>query len=91
MNKGIIVIDIPKYCADCPIEMYNENFYGDHDNFNCPFEYKGYTEGFREERKAEWCPIRPVPERARHTEYCDNGRYGKGWNDCLDELLKDGG
>ena len=34
--------------------------------------------------------IRPVPERARHTEYCDNGRYDKGWNDCLDELLKDG-
>ena len=40
--------------------------------------------------KPDWCPIKPMPERANHEGYCDNGRYDKGWNDCLAELMKDG-
>lgn len=27
---------------------------------------------------------------AHYEDYCDNGRYDKGWNECLDELLNDG-
>ena len=37
-------------------------------------------------KKPNWCPIKPLPERANHENYCDNGRYDKGWNDCLDEI-----
>ena len=36
----------------------------------------------------DWCPIKPVPERACHEEYWDNGRCDKGWNECLEAILK---
>ena len=31
------------------------------------------------------CPIRPLPDKAHHEDYCDNGRYDKGWNECLEK------
>lgn len=34
-----------------------------------------------------WCPIHDAPQKADHPDYCDNGRYDKGWNDCLDQIL----
>lgn len=30
-----------------------------------------------------------LPERANHPDWCDGGRYDKGYNDCIDELLAD--
>lgn len=59
MAKGIIVVDMPERCDDCPLEAYNETFYGDELNHWCPFEYKGYTDDVRGNRRADWCPIKP--------------------------------
>lgn len=87
MAKGIIVVDMPERCDDCPVEAYNETFYGDELNHWCPFEYKGYTDDVRGNRRADWCPIKPMPKRTYHENYCDGGRYDKGWNDCLNEVL----
>lgn len=92
MGKGIIVIDTPKCCADCPIEMYNENFYVDRDNYNCPYEYKGYTGEFRKQKRADWCPIKELPIRLEEVNYpysmSDYQRKGfsRGFNACLDKL-----
>lgn len=77
MSKGIILLDMPENCRDC--------------------EYFGLTCKITEEKcnrynqngKPDWCPIRTLPKRADHEEYCDNGRYDRGWNDCLNEILKD--
>lgn len=33
--------------------------------------------------------MRPPPKRAEYEEHCDNGRYSRGWNDCINEILKD--
>ena len=60
MAKGIIVVDIPERCADCPIEAYDETLYGDELNHHCPFEYKGYTDDVRESGKPDWCPIKSM-------------------------------
>ena len=40
--------------------------------------------------KPDWCPLQDMPERADHPNYCDNGRYDKGWNDCIDQILNGG-
>lgn len=96
MSKGMILIDdIPKCCVTpdgmvkCPMAWNTQ--------FCSKFSPKGLdmTNGEWEEIymlgiKPDWCPIRTMPERANHEEYCDNGRYDKGWNDCLAELMKDG-
>ena len=39
-------------------------------------------------RKQDWCPLKPIPEKANHPDLCDGGRYDKGYNACIDELLK---
>ena len=86
MSKGIIVVDMPERCNQCkfwfakataPIE------------YRCMGEQKNITEKHLNENKPDWCPIKPLPEKAHHEEYCDNGRYGKGWNECIDEMLKE--
>ena len=96
MSKGMILLDdIPECCATpdgmvkCPMAWNTQ--------FCSRFSPKGLdmTNGEWEEIymlgiKPDWCPIRPIPERAYHEDYWDNGRYDKGWNDCLAELMKEG-
>ena len=89
MSKGIVLVDIPEYCGRCPFEVcgggkYYCNIY---ESLNFAMQVTPLTD---RQIKPDWCPIKPVPERAFHEDYCDNGRYDKGWNECLDELLKDG-
>ena len=63
MSKGIIVLDkIPDKCECCPVETHLEHQNGDEYGHSCPFVYAGFTKRFREERRAEWCPIRPMEE-----------------------------
>ena len=87
MAKGIIVLDIPLDCRCCPfIEVSEENhmwcLVSNLDD--CSRIHKMILDEYS---KPDWCQIRPVPERANHENYCDNGRYDKGWNDCLNEVL----
>lgn len=87
MTKGIIVLDMPERCKNC--DFIRESFHG------ACCERKSDEEGLCKEIPIEiirhgkpyWCPINPVPERAHHEDYCDNGRYDKGWNDYLNEVL----
>ena len=87
MSKGIIVVDMPERCKDC--DFIRGDFHGAY----C--ERESDEEGLCKKIPIEiirhgkpyWCPINPIPERARHEDYCDNGRYDKGWNDCLNEVL----
>ena len=77
MEKGIIVVDIPETCGDCPCRHTDDyDFYCKQNGKHVDWE-----------ERPDWCPINPMPERAYHENYCDNGRYDKGWNDCLNEVL----
>lgn len=77
MAKGIIVVDIPDTdCRGCQC-------------FRKQFPFCGAVGRYIEPivgKKPEWCPIKPMPERAYHKDYCDGGRYDKGWNECLDKI-----
>lgn len=77
MTKGIIVVDnIPVICAECHrVEIRGNNLF-------CSECQKLIYNA-----KPDFCPIKPIPQRAHHEDYCDNGRYDKGWNDCLNEVL----
>lgn len=90
MEKGIIVMDMPEKCKDCP---FSSNRIGS-DHYCYILESIGECDAFSYSisideyySKPDWCPIRPLPERACHEDYCDNGRYDKGWNDCLNEVF----
>lgn len=76
MNKGIIVMDMPENCENCSC-CHTDDY-----NYYCKCNGKRVDW----EEKPDWCPIRPMPEKAFHEEFCDNGRYDNGWNDCLREI-----
>ena len=89
MAKGIIVVDIPEKCKYCPfsVNRIGANHYcyivesiGNYDALSHPISMDEYYS------KPDWCPIKPMPERAYHENYCDGGRYDEGWNACIDEI-----
>lgn len=82
MAKGIIVVDIPETCGDSACCQYD----GQYDRY-CGVNGEDLMNIDWNGEKPDWCPIKPMPERAYHENYCDNGRYDKGWNDCLNEVL----
>lgn len=85
MSKSILVIDTPKACADCPC-----HFTRNYGITVCTITDESIFKGEYENLKPDWCPLWDLPERANHPYYFDNGRYDKGWNDCIDEILKGG-
>ena len=91
MAKGIIVLDeIPRSCIECLMcyhatDMSIGKFQYER-LYRCGLEPEDLEQVYLEDichKKPDWCPIIPTPERACHEDYCDNGRYDKGWNDCL--------
>lgn len=85
MAKGIIVVEMPEKCADCPIEVHDETSYGEELCHRCSLKYKGYTGEIRDSGKLDWCPIRPTP-RVKSGDRKYLNEYEKGWNDCVDYL-----
>ena len=83
MSKGIIVVDMPDKCCNCRMGFVNECY----DQFECYF--KPGAEIKPDERKPDWCPIRPIPEKIDRVSLGDM-EYKRGWNDCLKEIMKGG-
>ena len=82
MAKAILVMDMPEQvCQKCTLCYETDN----DDEYLCCATGKLLPDG----EKPDWCPLREFPEKANHPDYCDNGRFDKGWNACLDEILKE--
>ena len=83
MAKAVLVMDMPECCVDCCCGYFER--YAKELNLVC-----GATgEDANNVGKPDWCPLRELPEKANHPDYCDNGRFDKGWNACLDEILEE--
>ena len=95
MSKSIIAIETPENCIECPF------CYKSGEMMVRPYEYRHlYSCRFVPENvedicigdilngKPDWCPLKEL-QKANHPDYCDNGRYDKGWNDCIDEILEE--
>lgn len=81
MSKAVLVLDMPKSCIDCPCHFAEEN-----GMVYCGVMKKGLLSDDIETYKPDWCPLRELPEKAYHEYYCDNGRYDRGWNACIDAI-----
>lgn len=83
MAKDIIVVDMPENCENCLFSMAHAAPL--QDCLYCTVLTMGVIRKIQIKR-LNWCPIKPLPKRAYHENYCDGGRYDKGWNDCLKEI-----
>lgn len=90
MSKGILIMDMPDSCLDCKfcreidegIEVCCEIMDEPDDSSLCRM-IEAYCQC-----RPNWCPIKELPEKMK---YC-NGTYNgevKGWNLCLEEILKE--
>lgn len=93
--KAIAIMDKPKNCEECvfgickyslPLSTHRKAYY-------CQLkEPKGRVAedfDYDEEVHLSNCPLKPMPEKANHPDWCDGGRYDKGYNACIDEILGD--
>lgn len=83
MNKGILVIDIPKTCDVCPISKYTSP---SGIGRICPFAKWNFLEPHL---KPDWCPIKPLPEKIQHKSRQGllQEQVALGWNLCIDDIL----
>ena len=90
MSKAVLVLDeMPTSCDLCPFcEIYEtpsgvmtcNNFLSE--EYGCDVsDYIG--------ARPEGCPLRELPGKVYHENFCDNGRYDRGWNECLDEITRE--
>lgn len=95
MAKGLLVIDIPCTCIECPMcykdEVISLGNFKYEQMYKCKKQPKeienGYLNSYLLIKKPEWCPIkRPEKSRDVTTDF-----YGWGWvdgyNTCIEEIL----
>ena len=103
MNKAILVIDMPKSCADC--KFCDVEYKYDKDALSMGatcflLDDKSCEEKIGESSKQVWkdCPLKEMPSRTTKEYWtCDDGtdRYdakwrkceARGYNACIDEIL----
>lgn len=86
MSKSVLVIDMPKYCIDCPC-----HFADDTGAVICGKESKPLIADDIQTYKPDWCPLRELPEKM---QVCGKypqpdgivPSYKMGWNACLDAI-----
>ena len=76
----MILSKLPEVCDECPLH-YDWEFETEDDGYN-------YKTICVLEREYENCPLKPLPEKEKHSNYDDDvwEAYKNGWNDCLDEI-----
>ena len=75
--KAILVLEMPDSCRECPLEL---------SKYQCAVNSEIMKDNTI---RQDWCPLKPMPQRANHPDWCDGGRYDKGYNACIDEILGD--
>lgn len=93
MAKAVLVMDMPEQvCQKCTLCYETEN----DDKYMCCAVGKLLPDG----EKPDWCPLRELPEKKEEFELrkCKGSVKGtwkvplienKGFNACLDEILKE--
>ena len=89
-DKALFVMDMPESCRMCRFHYPARDMHTG--------EYMGgcriiQTMAVRDKTtKPDWCPLKPVPERRKGTDYLDaifqHPAFDYGWNACIDEILE---
>ena len=102
--KAILVIDMPKCCAECPLMLWDaeSEYYGaccpTLKEDNCVAD--SYKENENKGTKPNWCPLKPMPQKneiKNEEEFMNvcgwmyevQTGMDIGWNDCIEEILND--
>ena len=87
--KAILVLEMPKYCIDCPCHFAGMT------TVVCGVNKKKLITDDIETYKPDWCPLKPMPsKKVLSGDVADIQKMGKelmdiGYNACIDEILGD--
>lgn len=95
--KAVLVIDMPKCCAECPLMLWDaeSEYYGaccpTLKEVNCVAE--SYKENENKGTKPNWCPLKSLPleQKVRDSILPEsvqgfNEGWKYGWNACIDAI-----
>lgn len=87
MSKSILVIETPKCCEECPLEMDVDGKLG----VNICRGREKYSYNPDSKEKPDWCPLKEVPEKEDKSIFYNNYKTGyvNGFNACIDEILRE--
>lgn len=85
MAKAIFVMDMPNSCDECSFET--EVRMGGYAKSYCGVPGCGRETDDYIACRAEWCPLKPMPEK-RDMRFLDDASeyYRQGWNACIDAI-----
>lgn len=85
MRAVLLIEEMPTECIMCPFcRVYADNKATE---THCIWMATTNEDGIN--TRAEWCPLKSLPEKKKHQEEIDyDYGYIDGWNDCLEELEK---
>lgn len=92
MNKGILIIDMPKVCNECPICASWQASAFSVREYWCPACENKDVEPYS---KPKWCPLNPMVVEAEAfdcEELCDtedwyDSGFADGWNACRNKII----
>ena len=93
MNKSILVVDTPEKCEECKLcKNYKrvQHAWGNPDTYEVHCIGRGNTV-MRETIKEywpDWCPLLDFPEKMVEENRWFSEEYARGFNTCIDEILK---
>lgn len=93
MNKSILVVDTPEKCEECKLcKNYKrvQHAWGNPNTYEVHCIGRGNTvmrETIKEYRP-DWCPLLDFPEKMVEENRWFSEEYARGFNTCIDEILK---
>lgn len=80
MSKAILIIDMPKNCYECKLQVHN--MVGDR---ICVINHKNADNCAS---RGTWCPLKEMPGKYPKSQEWFSEEYVEGRNDCIDGILK---
>ena len=102
--KSLLIIDTPCSCVTCPLSFYSEHWNeyqcGAKEYCRTIPDYEWQKKQMcGKDIKPDWCPLRPLPNKksipaitrgdSRSTTHLVQTLYGLGYNECIDDILKE--
>ena len=89
MSKAVLVIDMPKNCANCPLKSQLRTGLSNVTHCcNLTESMIKLDEMF--EKRLDGCPLKVLPKEddSSVNPTLENIYYAEGWNDCLKEIVR---
>lgn len=100
VSKVIAIMDRPKNCQECVFGVCKyscpswsgnrANKKGWYCQLKVPEKRAVQEFDYDADVKITDCPLKEIPQRAYHRDWCDAGRFDKGFNACLDKIIGTG-